>query len=583
MKKGMVCLTVGILFTATAAAAQEPRMPAAEAFLQGERIYRDGVLPSGEPVEAFVEGDIPVIGTAFTCANCHMRSGLGSIEGGVITTPTTGALLYRPYTGFADLPMATVARMRRLNTASQSRQAGNAAPLPRPAYTDATLARALRLGVGPTGRMLDPIMPRYLLDDPAMGLLVGYLKRLSSATSPGVDDTTLRLATIVGPGVDPKAREAMLKTLEDFIRQRNGLLNYFRSTLKSGNRSRLRMLARDNDPGSLRQFELDVWELAGPAESWRAQLEARLSARPVFAVVGGMVTGEWLPIQEFCDAQRLPCILPLTDLPAVAADGGYTLYFTRGYRQEGESVARYLSKVAGLPPEAQIVQIRRDTPEGRALADGFTAVWRKLGGKAPELVTLGPDQEVGEYFLSEVSRRLRPSAVLLWLGEEALGALGPGTASLEGRPPLFLSGMMLQERLWQISEAVRESVYITWPFRLPQDKRRPAAGRGKQPFTPDPFEEHRAATRSLALTRLLADVFMTMKGYYYRDYFLDLVDSMGQRALTLPVGTMSGPNLDFGQMTFGPGQRYAAKGCSIVQLGPGASPPVIERGGWIIH
>lgn len=60
----------------------------------GARIYREGVLPSGEPVRASMQGDLTVEGTQLNCAGCHRRSGFGSSEGAAYVPPVTGAALY---------------------------------------------------------------------------------------------------------------------------------------------------------------------------------------------------------------------------------------------------------------------------------------------------------------------------------------------------------------------------------------------------------------------------------------------------------------------------------------------------------
>lgn len=555
-------------------AAAEPRGPVpSPELLLGERIYREGILPSGEPTEAVVQGDVPVDGSAFSCLNCHMRAGLGSVEGGVITTPTTGAFLFRPFENPLDLPMANLVRRRRLFRA----------PPPRPAYGDASLATAIRFGRDPTGRQFDPIMPRYLLDDRAMGLLVGYLKVLSSELSPGVDGTTLRLATIVGEGVDPREREVMLRYLQSFAKQRSNLVNYFRRSVETGNRSRVRMLSRDLDLEDLRRIELDVWELSGPPDTWRAQLDERLRSRPVFALIGGMVAGEWLPIHRFCEERHLPCLLPFTDLPAVGEPNWYTLYFSKGSWQEGETAARYLLKVAGLPADAPVVQVRRDTLEGRALTEGFRQSWLRLGGTEPAVVTLHEGQQLRTTLLAELTQRLRPRAILLWTGDELVVDADPPAAGGDV-PLLVFSGAQLQERLWRLPEAYRPSTLVTYPFRLPQDKRVPRPVRGKPAVVPDLFEERRTATRADALVRLLTDVLVNLKNNYYRDYLFDLVDSMGQQALSASgMGSMGATAVDPGQLSFGPNQRFAAKGCYVVRLGPGTPPQITAVTDWIVH
>ena len=151
----------------------------------GERIYRDGILPSGEPLKAVVNGDIDVEGTQFSCSSCHMRSGLGSYEGQVVTLPTNGIKLYQPsYSG----GLSELSQTEWEKVPKQFRFS-----ILRPAYTHESLANAILGGVDSGGRILDAIMPRYQLEEKDMSILISYLKELSSTPSPGVTETTLLL------------------------------------------------------------------------------------------------------------------------------------------------------------------------------------------------------------------------------------------------------------------------------------------------------------------------------------------------------------------------------------------------------
>ena len=210
-----------------AVAAENASLPPAglsaeEAMRLGEAMYQQGTLPSGKPMEATVQGDLKVSAgsdAVVTCSNCHMRSGLGSYEGLVLTPPTNGANLYAPLLYARDFPgIVGVGEMAFENE--------------RPAYTDETLARVIREGLDPTGRVLNDVMPRYLLDDGDMARLVSYLKSLSTEFSPGVTENNIHFATVISEDVSLADREAMLAPLQKYIAIKNNKIAFRYSGLK---------------------------------------------------------------------------------------------------------------------------------------------------------------------------------------------------------------------------------------------------------------------------------------------------------------------------------------------------------------
>ena len=140
-------------------------------------------------------------------------------------------------------------------------------------------------------------MPWYLLEAEDMAILIFYLKSLSSRFSPGVTDTSIRFATVVTEDADPRESAAMVATLEKFIAYKNNLTkNYQRRTTARDRMMALAMSVSKELEG--RSLTLSRWVLKGPPGTWRGQLEEYYRQEPVFALVGGIATGEWQPIHR---------------------------------------------------------------------------------------------------------------------------------------------------------------------------------------------------------------------------------------------------------------------------------------------
>ena len=182
----------------------------------GERLYIEGLLASGDHVAALTQGDVPISGK-FSCGQCHRKSGYGASEGGVYVLPITAKSLYEP----RELNRAQ--NFTKLFKEDQSKLfwARMRSPRMRPAYTDATLAHAIRTGIDPSGRDLHQLMPRYQIPDQDMRNVVAYLKQLSVAADPGVDESKFYFAVVIAGKVDKAKREAVLTTTHKFVKWMN--------------------------------------------------------------------------------------------------------------------------------------------------------------------------------------------------------------------------------------------------------------------------------------------------------------------------------------------------------------------------
>ena len=516
----------------------EPALNAAES------LYRQGVLPDGKSLRGAREGVEPIEGQAAACANCHRRSGFGVEEGRIVIPPITGKYLFRESTD-----------------ATEMAHPGSEALSPRRSrYSPETLARAIRDGIDPDGRKLDYLMPRFALDDATMTLLIGYLKQLSTHPAPGAITDILQFATIVTPDADPVKRDAMLDVLNHFFGNKNAFYRGDDPPLQSQRRIHFRVL---------RRWQLHVWELSGPPDTWEAQLHKRFKLEPVFAVVSGIGARTWEPVHRFCESEAVPCLLPNVDLPVVAEKDFYSVYFSRGVLLEADVIAHRMNDGVGNPGSRRVVQVFRSDDLGAAAARELAAALAPSGAKVTmrELKSRQPGRE-----LSAIARDAAAAdALVLWLRPEDLKALPVGVTAPKS---VFVSGLMGGLENAPLPPSWRDATRLTYPFDLPAQRViRMNYPLGWFRIQHIAVVDERTQTDTYLACSILAESAGTMLNNFVPDYLTERVEvELSHRLI----------NGYYPRLGLAPGQRFASKGAYIVRFPDPAGARVVAEGDWIV-
>lgn len=524
----------------------------------GEQMYRNGILPSGSALPAFIREDVEIDSKVFSCSSCHLRAGLGSYEGGIVTPPTTGNKLYKSYRR-PNSPIDPRDQARRSFYAQTIEE--------RPPYNRETLANAIRFGVDPAGHTFNDVMPRYPLDDSDMSILIPYLEQLSSAPSPGATPYSMKFATIITEDVSMEERTALLTPLKQFVNLKNQQMGMFNDFKKFGYSPTIEMT------NAFRNASLDVWELKGSPETWRSQLSAYYSANNVFAVLSGISNKSWKPIHDFCEDEKLPCLFPITELPATDNTGWYSYYFNGGVAQEAEAVARYVNQQEDETKLKKALQIVQNNETGKAMAKAFEKEWEYLGKPIVTTVYLNTEELKDNSKIASIIKTYNPQTLLLWGDAAILPALHIAHNNLEPQASIFASSTLLGLNSLDIPDAIRNRVYLTYPHRL-----KPYTGSGDGYAAPVPIltnwltlgEKRIGSKVSTALRQILLRTINQMNDNLHRDYLLDIIGM--QMDITVR---------DYERISFGPGQRYLSKGCYIIQLGAGKNPSLIQKSEWV--
>lgn len=514
-----------------------------------EALYRQGILPSGQPLRGEREGQEPVEGAAAACVICHRRSGFGVEEGRIVIPPITGKYLFRA--GSMDV------------TAMTSKATEAATPR-RSRYTEHSLARAIRTGIDPDGRKLDYLMPRFPLDDATMGLLIEYLAQLSSRPVPGAGGDTLEFATIVTPDSDPVQRQGMLNVLEHFFTNKNAFYRGEDPPLQSERRIHFRVL---------RRWQLHVWELHGPPESWEAQLRERLRTEPVLAVISGIGGMTWEPIHRFCESESVPCLFPNVDVSVVEEKDFYPVYFSRGVRLEADLIATRLKNQqeggAGESRPGRLFQVYRENDIGVAAAQALASAVAPLGLRPVERV-LGPKATAHE-LAAALHEAAASDALVLWLRPQDLKALPPQAGPAK---TIFVSGLMGGLENAPLSPAWRNVTRMTYPYELPALRVvRMNYPLGWFAIQHIPVVDERTQTDSYLACSILAEATSTMLDNFVPDYLIERVEVELSHRLV---------NGYYSRLGLAPGQRFASKGGYLVQFADPTGKRIVADGAWIV-
>lgn len=516
----------------------------------GKRIYREGLLPSGLPLRGMVQNGVELSGGDAACAKCHRRSGLGGGEGQNTIIPIAGRQLFsRPEVRGSE-------RVRALLDVDEIR-----AP-----YTGASLARALREGVDPAGRKLDPLMPRFALSDAEIAPLAAYLKTLSVEPAPGVTDSEIHFATIIAPGVAPQSTRAMLDVLHAFFRDKNGGTRLESRRKAAGTEQMYRVY---------RKWVLHEWTLSGSPESWQEQLEARYRQQPVFAVLSGIGAGSWRPVHEFCEQAEIPCVFPNVDYPEIARPGYSTLYFSRGVALEAEVLAKHLADNRQAGHSGRIVQVFRDHAAGRMPAQALRLALQRHGIEEVSDHPVSGETPVSPAFWSRLLDEARPGVLVLWLDDDDIGNLHGQGEMPSGMENIYLSGSLIVRpcRVLLFGDWL-ERMRLVYPFEL-TERRQQRLSRVKHWLAARkiaPVNERIQSSTYFAAT-IAGDALSHMGDTFSRDYFIERVEHMTEQSLSSAI---------YPRLSLGPGQRFASRGSYVARFPGEGEYMLVPVSEWIV-
>jgi hypothetical protein len=402
------------------------------------------------------------------------------------------------------------------------------------------------------------------LSDADMAALIAYLKSLDRNSIPGVTDKVLHFATVITPDADPVKRRGMLDVMEHYFADKNT----FPFPPSPPMRSSGHTLFSKSMYMAQRHWQLHVWQLTGPAATWGKQLERDFAAEPVMAAVSGLGGSNWAPVHQFCERARLPCLFPNAEVPVVADQDFYTLYFSRGVLLEADLIADRIRTPGDGPPPRSVLQIYRAGDSGEAAARVLAAALKPQGiAVRSQVLPAGS----GVSHLSEALHGGTADTLVLWLRPADIAALGEAPATTG---TVYVSGLMGGQEHTPLPAGWRGRSLIAYPFDLP-DRSRVRVNLPLEWFTIRhiPLVAEQVQLDTYLACGILAESIGHMADIFIPEYIVERAEAMLERRL------MTGA---YPRLTLSEGERFASKGGFMVRFAGSAGTQMIADRDWTV-
>jgi hypothetical protein len=298
----------------------------------------------------------------------------------------------------------------------------------------------------------------------------------------------------------------------------------------------------------------------------------KLAAEPVFAVISGLGARTWAPVHRFCQAAKLPCLLPNVELPVVMEGDFYPVYFSRGVLLEADLMASLLTDPAARGSNRvrarRLVQVYRQGDIGETAARALGAA-TTAAGLILENRPLRAEAADRSDLTIAVQDLTRDDALVLWLRRADLAALPPQVPLLAS---VIVSGTLGDLENAPLPPAWRAQVRMSYPFDLPEARKvRMNFPLNWFKIKQIPVVAERVQTDTYVACGILAETLTDMLDSYVRDYLVERIEVMLDHRMV---------NGYYQRLSLAPGQRFASKGGYIVRFSDSGGGTLVAESEW---
>ena len=503
----------------------------------GKIIYQKGILPNGEPLIANGKNGLPFKINRTACMDCHRRSGLGTSESGLLIPPITGEYLFKTFEEKGNELLDRVG-------------------VPQPIYEENSLKTLIQTGMRPDGRRLNEIMPRYELNNQDSNYLIAYLKSLSQAPTPGLSEDQIEFATIITPGMPETEKAILLTTMTTYMSNINKdvrQLGYMKSPMHGRYKP-------------FRKWNLHVWNLTGEPKSWNSQLDKKYAEQPVFAIIGGY--GNWQPIHEFSEQNRVPSLFPITDTPVISKGDFYTLYFSKGIKLDAEAVAQQIIARNKRNPQGNILQIYSDEDSNAVAAKTLKNRLTENEIKNIYELKVNPSYQMTTSKWKEINQKYTPKLLIIWLDKEQSYQI-LAAIQQDKIQHIYLSSRLMKtydpELLKnELAEPIKNRISLVHPFYLVNnDKNHLLRSKLWAKSKKINYKSERVFANTYFGLALLTGAIRSSSYNLNREYLMEQYEHMIDNTVYRSI---------YPHLSLGPDQRFASKGVYLINMSPNSKP-----------